>query len=290
MILYMLKFAPMDISSKKFIDIEKVIGDKNPKLLKRLPGFIISYLKKVLHEVETNETMDATLGRNGFEFSSYVLNDFNIKVNAIGLENVPKEGGVILASNHPLGGMDALALIQKMEVHRKDIKFVVNDILLALKNLKGLFVGVNKHGKTSSEVLQEMNNIFSSGGATFLFPAGLVSRRLGTTIADLDWKKTFITRAKKFDSPVIPVFVDGELSKRFYRLAKIRTFFGVKANIEMLYLVDEQYRQKNKTINIYFGKAIPASTFDKSKNDKGWANWVKDIVYTLKQSAKQSPK
>jgi len=280
----------MDTPSKKFVDIEKVIGDKNPKLLKRLPGFIISFLKRVLHEDENNEVIGANQGKDGFVFSKYVLSNFNITVNAIGLENVPKEGGVILASNHPLGGMDALALIQVMEPYRKDIKFVVNDILLALKNLKGLFVGVNKHGKTSAEALQEMNNIFSSGGATFVFPAGLVSRRLGKTISDLEWKKTFITRAKKFDTPVIPVFVDGELSKRFYRLAKIRTFFGIKANIEMLYLVDEQYRQKNKTINIYFGKAIPASTFDKSQNDKGWANWVKDIVYTLKHTLKQSSK
>jgi putative hemolysin len=276
----------MEIQKEKFIDIEKVIRDKNPKLLKRLPKFIISYLKKILHEDGTNEVMLANKGKNGFEFSSYVLKNFNITVNAIGLENVPKEGGVILASNHPLGGMDALALIEVMQPYRTDIKFVVNDILLALKNLKGLFVGVNKHGKTSSEALQEMNKIFSSGGATFVFPAGLVSRRLGKTIGDLEWKKTFITRAKKFDTPVVPVFVDGALSARFYRISKIRTFFGIKANIEMLYLVDEQFRQKDKTINIYFGEAIPASTFDKSKNDKGWAMWVKDVVYTLKNAVK----
>jgi putative hemolysin len=274
----------MGVQKEKFVDIKKIIRNKNLKLFKRLPGFIISYLKRVLHEDENNVVIGANQDRDGFEFSNYVLDDFNITVNAIGLENIPKEGGVILASNHPLGGMDALALIQVMEPHRKDIKFVVNDILLALKNLKGLFVGVNKHGKTSSEVLQEMNNIFSSGGATFVFPAGLVSRRLGKTISDLEWKKTFITRSKKFDTPVIPVFVDGSLSKRFYLLAKIRTFLGIKANIEMLYLVDEQYRQKNKVINIYFGKPIPSSTFDKSKNDKNRAMWVKDLVYKLKEA------
>ena len=102
----------------------------------------------------------------------------------------------------------------------------------------------------------------------------------------MEWKKTFVTRAKKFNTPVVPVFVDGALSPRFYRIAKIRTFFGIKANIEMLYLVDEQFRQQNKTINIYFGEAIPSTAFDKSKNDKGWAMWVKDIVYTLKKAVK----
>lgn len=274
----------MESKEEKFIDLEKVIGEKNPTLLKRMPSFILSYLKRIIHVDETNEVMRVNKGKNGFEFSSFVLDQFNIKVNIFGLENIPKEGGVIIASNHPIGGMDALAIIKAMEPYRKDLKFVVNDILLALDPLKGLFVGVNKHGKTSSEALQEMNEIFSSGGATFVFPAGLVSRRLGKTIGDLEWKKTFITRSRKFNSPIVPLFVDGKLSKRFYRLAKIRTFLGIKANIEMLYLVDEQFRQKNKTINIYVGKPIQPSTFDKSKKDKNWANWVKDIVYMLKKN------
>lgn len=273
----------MRLQKKKFIDIEKIIQDKNPSLFKRLPKFIISYLKKILHEEEMNLVMDENEGKNGVEFSHNVLEKFKIEVKVSGLENVPKDGGVILASNHPLGGMDALALIKGMKAHRSDFKFVVNDILLALKNLKGLFVGVNKHGKTSAQALQAMNDIFSSEAATFVFPAGLVSRRLGKTIGDLEWKKTFISRAKKFNRPVVPVFVDGCLSKKFYRLAKIRTFFGVKANIEMLYLVDEQFRLKNKTIHIYFGEPIASSTFDETKSDKHWANWVKNIVYNLKQ-------
>lgn len=276
------KFAPMGNANDKFIDIEKVIGDKNPTLLQYLPSVVLNYLKKVLHEEETNKVIQMNEGNDGFEFSRFVLDYFNIKVNAIGIENVSQNGGVILAANHPLGGMDALALIKVMETHRKDIKFVVNDILLALENLKNLFVGVNKHGKTSSEALQEMNNIFARGGATFVFPAGLVSRKIGKTIGDLEWKKTFVTRAKKFNTPVVPVYVDGSLSNFFYRLAKLRSGLGIKANLEMLYLADEQFKQKNKTINIYFGKPIPADTFDKSKNDKQWAQWIKNKVYDLK--------
>ena len=267
---------------EKFIDIRKVIGDKNPKLLRQLPNFVIKYLEKVLHEKKVNEFMLNNAATNGFQFSENVLKYFNIQVKGIGLENVPQDGGVILACNHPIGGMDAMALIQVIKNRRTDIKFVVNDILLALKNLADLFVGVNKHGKNSVKSLQEMNEVFGGGGATFVFPAGLVSRKQGGKIEDLEWKKTFVTRSKKFNIPVIPGFVDGSLSNFFYRLSNIRQMAGVKANLEMLYLVDEQFKQKDKRIDIYFGNMIPSSDFDDSKTDIQWAAYVKDLVYRMK--------
>ena len=91
-----------------------------------------------------------------------------------------------------------------------------------------------------------------------------------------------MTRSKKFQRVVIPVYIDGKLSNWFYGLANFRKFIGIKANIEMLYLVDELFKQKNKTITIKFGKPIPFSTFDKTKSDPEWADWVKKKVYEMR--------
>lgn len=146
-----------------------------------------------------------------------------------------------------------------------------------------MFQGVNKHGKTAKESLQQIGELFASDQAIFIFPAGLVSRKKKGVIEDLEWKKTFVSQAKRNEKPVIPVYVDGKLSNFFYRLSNIRTRLGIKANIEMLYLADEMYRQKDTTISFVFGKKIPSSTFDKSKNDLAWAKWVKEKVYALKQ-------
>ena len=271
----------------KFIDIRKVIGEKNPKLLKQLPGFVLNYLEKVIHQNEVNDFMLANKDADGFDFSENVLKYFSIEVDAIGVDHVPKSGGVILACNHPIGGMDAMALIQAIKAHRTDIKFVVNDILLALKNLSDLFVGVNKHGKNSIQSLNEMNKVFSSGGATFVFPAGLVSRKSKGIVEDLEWKKTFITRAKKFNLPIVPVLVDGSLSNFFYRLSNIRQMAGIKANLEMLYLVDEQFKQRDKKVNIYFGEAIKPAALDGSKTDLQWAQEVKGLIYQLNKHSKK---
>jgi 1-acyl-sn-glycerol-3-phosphate acyltransferase len=267
---------------EKFIDVDKILKEKSPRLFKWLPGFVIRYFKRILHQNEINQILYNKKGLNGLEFSKAILSDFNINVESFGLENIPKSGGVVIASNHPLGGMDALALIQEISKVRKDFKFVVNDVLMNLKNLEDVFVGINKYGTNSKQSLQELNDLFASEQAVFVFPAGLVSRKFGHDIIDLDWKKAFITRAKKFKRPIVPVYVDGKLSNFFYRLYKIRKFFGIKANIELFYLIDETLKQKNKNYKIFFGKPIKYTKFDKSKSDVNWAKYVKDIVYQQK--------
>ncbi|MDF1671924.1 MAG: 1-acyl-sn-glycerol-3-phosphate acyltransferase [Vicingaceae bacterium] len=267
---------------EKFIDIEKVIKGKNPKLLKWLPKFIISYLKKTLHQNQINNILEENKDIHDYDFARDIIKRFNVKVNAYGLENVPKTGGYIFASNHPLGGIDALAIVTIMEPYRKDMQFVVNDILLHLKNLSGLFVGVNKHGTNTKDSLKKVDELFASDKAVFVFPAGLVSRKKRGVIADLEWKKTFITRAKKHQKSIVPVYVDGSLSNFFYRLSNLRSSLGVKANIEMFYLADETFKQKDKTLDIIFGKPIPVETFDKSKSDREWAKWMENKVHEMK--------
>src|SRR3990167_1324163 len=150
---------------EKLIDIEKVIKSKNPKLLRWLPQFLINYLKRKLHQDEVNQVLYENRALFGYDFCQELINRFKIKIEVKGLENIPKEGGYIFASNHPLGGMDAMALVTVMAPIRTDIKFIVNDILLNLKNLKGLFVGVNKHGVNSKESLNMVDELFGSNQA-----------------------------------------------------------------------------------------------------------------------------
>ena len=138
----------------KFIDIERIIQDKNPQLLKILPQFIINYLKRITHQNEVNEILEDFKDIYDYEFCAALIKRLNIKTVVSGLENIPKEDGFIFASNHPLGGMDAMALVTVIAPYRKDVKFIVNDILLNLNNLKGIFTGVNKHGGNTKNSLK----------------------------------------------------------------------------------------------------------------------------------------
>ncbi len=272
----------MQESEEKFIDIERLISEKNPKALKWTPQFLLNYLKRKLHQDEINQVLKENKDLYDYDFCNNIIDRFNIKVVNEGTEHIPSEEGAIFVVNHPLGGMDALSIIHSIGEFRTDVKFIVNDILLNLKNLKGIFVGINKHGANSKKSVSQLDELFASDHAIFIFPAGLVSRKNKKKIIDLEWKKTFVSRAKKYNKPVVPVHLDGELTKFFYNLANFRSKIGIKMNIEMLYLADELFKQKNRTIRITYGRPISPSLFDESKKDIEWAQWVKEQVYLLK--------
>ncbi len=268
---------------EKFVEVRKLIAEKNPTLLKWLPGFVIRWIERVIHQKNVNEFMWKHRDADAFEFCEAAVKYLDLRLSLKGIEHVPLlSQSCIFVSNHPFGGMDAITIIHLLRDKRPDITFIVNDLLMAVRNLKNRFVGVNKVGRNAAESLQKVEQQFALGTATFLFPAGLVSRKIDGEIMDLDWKKTFITKAKKYQKPVVPVHIDGRLTNRFYRLAKIRKFLGIKLNIEMFFLVDELFKQEGKTINIVIGKPIGSETFTKEKNDYAWAQWVKDEVYKLK--------
>ena len=271
---------------KKFIDIEKIIENKNPRLLKWLPGFILRYLKNILHEDQINDFLSKQKDVYNIDFCIAVMEYLEVKVEIKGLENIPKEKAVILALNHPLGGMDAIALVAALKGHREDLKFIVNDILMNLTNLQDLFVGINKHGKLGVSTRNQVLDVFSSDQVVCVFPAGMVSRKQHGEISDIEWKKTFVTYAKRLDQPIVPIHIDGYLSKFFYRLSSFRKFIGIKANVEMIYLANELYKQKGKTITFTVGEKIYTKDFDTIKSEKVIAQEIKNMVYNLASSKK----
>ena len=270
-------------SPDKFIDIDGVIKDKNPSLYQIIPGFLIRYVsERIVRERVLNQIMVELKDLNNFEFCAAVCKRFNVTVVSKGIENIPTAGGAIFAANHPLGGMDAMAIMESISHHRSDVKFLVNDLLMSIINLRGIFVGVNKFGATPRENIRRVDELFGSENAVFIFPAGLVSRMTQhRVIRDLDWKKTFISKAKRHKKPIVPVHISGRLSRKFYRVAKIRKLFGIQMNIEMLLLAQEMMKQRGKTITITYGKPIYPATLDKTRSDDEWAYEVKSNVYNL---------
>lgn len=267
----------------KQIDIENVIRSKNPKILKFIPRFLLSYLKKILHEDELNIAIENHKDQEGLDFVEGILKAFGAKINVINPQNIPYSGKYIIASNHPLGGLDGLALMHVVGKVRKDIVFPVNDLLLFLKNLKPLFIPINKHGK-NTENIKLIEETFASDILVLYFPAGLCSRKQKGKIYDLEWKNTFIKKAVQYQRDIIPVHIDGKNSNFFYNLANLRKWFGIKANIEMLYLVDEMYNQYEKDINITFGKPISYKVLENIYKSKEWAEKIKGHVYNLREN------
>ncbi len=269
------------MKEEKIIDVKRLIASKNPRLAKWLPGFIIRFLRRILHEEELNIFLNRTKEVKNIDFCDASAEFLHMKVKILGLENIPKEGPIILVMNHPFGGLDALALVSALRGHREDLKFIVNDILMNLTNLADLFVGVNKHGKNEKSTRQQIMDVFESSHAVCVFPAGMVSRKIDGEVRDLEWKKTFVTYAKKLNQPIIPIHVDGKLSNFFYRLSNFRKFLGIKANIEMIYLVHELIKLRGTTVTLTVGKAILPETLNTDQSEKALAQEIKAKIYEL---------
>lgn len=267
----------------KKIDIDDMLRTKAPGAYKFIPRFLINYVKKIVHEQDLNDFLSKSADKKDLDFVQESINLMGVKIAIKGIENIPPTGGYIFASNHPLGGLDGLAVINSIAKVRTDIKFFVNELLMALENLHGIIVPVNINGNSTRQMLELVEKIYSSNVAVPIFPAGLVSRKSGKEeIKDLRWKKSFITQAKHFQKDIVPIFIEGKNSRFFYNFASLRKKLGIKINLEMFFLVNEMFNQKDKNIILHFGKPVSYKIFDKTHTDAQWANLFRDELYTKK--------
>ena len=200
------------------------------------------------------------------------------------MEQLDKSGRYTIASNHPLGGIDAMSLISVFgNYFGGDLKFQVNDFLMYLKGLSSTFVPVNKTGRQSRALATGTDAIFSADGQLGVFPAGKCSRKIDGIVQDGPWAKSFIQKSVQFHRDIVPVHYYGQNSPRFYRVDRLAEILGLnkKFPLAMILLPDELYRGQGKTFRIVVGAPIPWQTFDNSRTPREWAAWVREQAYNL---------
>ena len=276
----------MDTDNGLKIDVEAVIASKSKRLAKFAPKFLTNWLKRTIHEDELNGLFAKYANCQGVEFAQRCLKDYNVKCNIryVNKDSISKQGRYIFVSNHPLGGLDGITLIAHFGEFFGNIKFVVNDLLMHVKHFRDIFVPVNKHGSMSKEYAELINNAYSSNAQILYFPAGLCSRLIDGKVQDLDWKPNFIKQAQRYNREIVPIYFSGKNSMFFYRLAKIRKFLGIKFNIEMLFLPDEMFRQKNATFDVIVGEPIRIEDLDKTLSPKQLSAQIREQCYRLKEN------
>lgn len=268
------------------IDIDEILRSKAGPKSKRIPRFIVAWLKRRLHQDQVNDFLRIIGDKEGVPWLKGCLDFLDTKVEVKGLENLPSDADgrrFTFVSNHPLGGQDGVALGYVLGTHYDGrIKYLVNDLLMFLPGLAPLCIPINKTGKQSRQFPAMVEAGFSGDDHILMFPAGLCSRRRHGVIRDLPWNKTFITKSVQHQRDVVPIYFSGRNSNKFYTIANICKMLGLKFNLAMLYLVDELFKNQHKTFEVHIGRPIPWQTFDRSRTATQWAAYVQDIVYQLK--------
>ncbi len=269
------------------IDLNKVLRDKLGDRARYVPGFVVNALSRMICQDQLNEMLRVNHPLRGKEFCRGVMEHLGITLDIVNPEKLPAPDArrVLIVCNHPLGGLDGIALIRMLgERYGDDIRFVVNDLLMAVEPLSDVFLPVNKHGAQDREAIAAINEAMASDVPVMVFPAGLVSRRGNDgEIRDLEWHKMFVLKARQYHRDVLPLYFSGENTSLFYGLARWRARLGLKFNIEMLRLPAEVFRSSGKRYALAVGDLIPYTEFRGGREAAREASRVKEIVYSLKE-------
>lgn len=272
-------------TTERTIDLDKIIHEKMGAKAKYVPAIAVRWLKHIIHQDEVNRFLWESRDKKGTEWLEECTRYLDMTLEIEGLENLPdKNDGRLytFVSNHPLGGVDGVALGAIIGRHYDGrFRYLVNDLLMNLPGLAPLCIPINKTGKQSRSFPEMVEAGFSGDNHILMFPAGICSRKIDGQIHDLPWKKTFITKSVETHRDIVPIHFGGRNSDFFYGLANVCKALNIKFNIAMLFLVDEMYKNVHKKFRVAIGKPIPWQTFDKSKTAMEWAKYVQDEVYKL---------
>jgi putative hemolysin len=178
--------------------------------------------------------------------------NFQYMVSSSDIENIPTEGRVLIVANHPLGGLDALALIKLVSEVRKDVKIVANDMLSSIEQIRELLLPIdNINQKYTKSSIRAIYDTLNRDEVVIIFPSGEVSRAKTTGIKDLKWHSGFLSFAQKSKSPILPIFIKARNSIPFY------FFSSISRKASSIFLVDEMFKQRDKSLSFSIGQMIP---------------------------------
>lgn len=227
-----------------------------------LGTFLAWTLLRVTKLSDLGKWYDTVRHLDGPAFLDATLEHYEIdyEIPAEDLKRLPKEGPYITVSNHPLGGIDGIVLMQIMLRHRSDYKIMTNFLLERFEPMKPYIFPVNpfenrKEAKSSLTGFKNAMLHLRDGHPFGIFPAGEVStRKEGKIIVDKAWEEAAIKLIRRAEVPVVPIYFHARNSKFFYRLAKINDAFRTAK------LPSEVYSQKYRPIKVRIGQPISVDT------------------------------
>lgn len=266
-------------------DLQKTM----PFFRSRFGTFIGKWALKLFCVEKVNQVHENNCHLRGSEFTSAILSDplINLKYkvhNEEILDTLP-EGAFITVSNHPIGSIDGIILIDIMASRRPDFKVMVNGILTQIGAMEDNFISVvpdsNKQGGNPVNIngvrlsLQRLKEGHPMG----FFPAGAISfyNKNAKRIQDLSWAHNVIRLIRKGKVPVYPVYFDFLNTRLFYWLGKIDW------RIRTLRIPAEAFNKRGKTVDVYIGDPISSEEIQEYPDDKELADFLFKRTYASKK-------
>lgn len=240
-------------------------------------------IEKILQIKKINEFLREHNDKKNEQFIDAIFDylNFSYSISDKDLQKIPSEGKVIIVANHPLGALDALALIKAVRKIRPDVKIVANEILQNIENISELILPFDIFSKkTQKEKIENILLTLAHDYALIIFPAGEVSRSKIINIKDGKWNKGAIYLAKKSGAPILPVYIKAKNTFLFYLVSLINK------RLSTALLPRELFKQRNKTIHLIVGDLIPVKSLQHNLKDIQIAKLLKKHLYRIGRGKK----
>ncbi len=233
------------------------------------------------------------------QFAEKLLQVLNIEVlggDSV-QKNIPKTGPLVIASNHPFGGIEGVILCLLIGQIRPDLQVLANQGLKLFPELKDYFIFTNplseRDPKNTPSIRASLKHV-KQGGALLVFPAGRVAYYQGDKkrISEHHWNRIVGKLIDSSQAHFLPIFVSGQNSPLFYRLGRVYFRF------RLLMLARELLNKNNSQIKITCGSLVKPNTY-KVKDSKQHAalcriqSYSQDPLWRMdwpdNQSVQQAP-
>ncbi|MEP3430769.1 MAG: 1-acyl-sn-glycerol-3-phosphate acyltransferase [Roseibium sp.] len=201
------------------------------------------------------------------EVFSHLSNLLQLNVSTLGLERIPREGPVVLVSNHPTGIADGVALFDAIKERRSDLSIFANrDAIRINPRLAEMIVPVEwradfKSRQKSKETIKLASSAFTNERVIVLFPSGRLAYWHEGKLTERPWMTSALALARKNKVPVIPMHMGGRNSGLFYLLARVST------ELRDMTVFNELLNKKNAEFRVHFGKPIRPDRLEGDVNE-----------------------
>ncbi len=251
--------------------------------------FLAKELMRFLWLDKCNDVHSRYCYTTGISFANLLIEDaFRIQKRVDNEEVLDRFEGkpFITVSNHPLGALDGILLLDIIGRHRPDFKVMVNMFLNYLTAMRPSFIAVDAMGssneaKRTASMLGVRRTIahVRDGHPVGFFPAGAVSKVDKTLhISDREWQPSLLRLIAQLKVPIVPVYFHQHNS----------TFFNILGMIDWrlrtLRLPRELFKKTGKEIHVSFGEPIMPEEQAKYKDVKELGLMLRQHTYVLKEN------
>ncbi len=244
--------------------VDLLIEERAKKLVRsRFWPLYRAFLYPLLKEPQAKRMVDVIADMTGREAMAFVSSILRLDVTATGLENIPEKGRVIIASVHPTGIADGVAMFDALRARRPDAVFFANrDAIRVAPGLCDLVIPVEwviekRTRQRSRETLIDAKKAFFEERCVVIFPSGrLAFMDENKKLVEREWMTSVAIFARKYQCAVIPTHLRARNSWLYY------WFWRLNTELRDITLFNELLNKRGKPFHFTFGAPIAASALD----------------------------